>query len=102
MYLCHDELLDVNIVRQRHAAGVDAKNSTLCLCIRQWELDLAINATRPDKRRIQRIDSVRCHDDLQLRRPGLGGAYAMTTRQPEKYKMTVSSDRDCRAVMMTG
>ena len=42
--LAHNELFEVDIGRQRHAASVDVENATLGLLVWQWELNLAVNA----------------------------------------------------------
>jgi hypothetical protein len=46
---------------------VNAKNSPLCLGVWQRELNLAVNAARPDQRRVQRLNAVGGHDNLQTR-----------------------------------
>lgn len=43
--LGHNELLQIDILRQGHAASVDAENAPLGLLIRERELNLTVNAS---------------------------------------------------------
>ena len=63
-YLGHDELLEIDIIRQRHPPRVNAKDAPLGLGVGQRELDLAINAPGTDQGRVERLDAVGGHDDL--------------------------------------
>ena len=64
MHLGHDELLEVDVIRQRHPPRVNAEDAPLGLGVGQRELDLAINAPGTDQGRVQRLDAVGGHDDL--------------------------------------
>ena len=47
-HLGHDEFLEVDILGERHARGVDAEDAALGLGVGQRELDLAVDAARPE------------------------------------------------------
>jgi len=50
-----------------HLAGVDLKNALARLLVGQWELNLAIKASRPQQCRIQNINTVSGGDNLKRR-----------------------------------
>ena len=64
-HLGHDELFQVDIIRECHLAGVDAKNAALGFGVRQGKLNLAIYSAWPDESWIQGLNLVCSHDDLQ-------------------------------------
>ena len=63
--LGHDELLEVDVLRQSHAPSVDAKDAALGLGVWQRELNLAVYPAWPDECRVQGLYLVGRHDDLQ-------------------------------------
>lgn len=64
-YLGHDELLKVDVLGEGHSACMNAKYAALGLRVWQREFYLPIDSARPDKRRIQSLNLVGSHDDLQ-------------------------------------
>jgi hypothetical protein len=52
-------------VSQAEHTCVYAEDAALGFGIRQWELNLPVNAPRPDEGRVQRLNAVGCHDDLR-------------------------------------
>ena len=69
LYLRQDELLQIDILSQRHPACVDAKDTALGLGVGQWELNLPINPTGPDERWVQGLYSICSHDHLEHNDP---------------------------------
>ena len=51
-HLSHDELLEVDIIREGHLASVDAKYTALGFGVRQGELNFAIYAAWSDEGRV--------------------------------------------------
>mmetsp|Transcript_14690 Transcript_14690/g.41334 ORF Transcript_14690/g.41334 Transcript_14690/m.41334 type:complete len:292 (+) Transcript_14690:196-1071(+) len=66
LILCHDELLQVDVVAQRHFPCMNLEDAALSLSIREGKLDLPVNTARPDQRRVQALDAVSRHDDLDI------------------------------------
>mmetsp|Transcript_22528 Transcript_22528/g.72949 ORF Transcript_22528/g.72949 Transcript_22528/m.72949 type:complete len:408 (-) Transcript_22528:387-1610(-) len=66
LVLGNDEFLQVDVVRERHLARVDLEDPSLGLLVRQWELDLPVDTPGTDHGRVQRIDAVGGHDDLDF------------------------------------
>jgi hypothetical protein len=60
-----DELLEVDVIGQGHAARVNLEDVALRLDVGQRELDLAVDTTGTKQRGIQGLDAIRCHDDLR-------------------------------------
>lgn len=51
---------------QGHLAGMDAKNSYSCFWTWRGELDLSVYPTWSKQSRIENVDSVGRHDDLEF------------------------------------
>ena len=58
--------LIVNLPLRLHAAGVDLQNLKPPHLVRQRNLNLAVQPAGPQQRRVERVRSVRGHDDLRL------------------------------------
>ena len=57
-------VLQVDVVTQVHLVGDRAEDESLLTSVRKRKLDLAIQTTRSEQSRIQRVGAVGCHDDL--------------------------------------
>ena len=64
---------EVDAAREVHAARVDSQNVRARLDRRRGELDLAIDATGAQQRRVEDIEAIRGHDDFDV----LGGFEAV-------------------------
>ena len=64
--LRQDKLLEVDVRGQRHPRGVDAEDAALRLGVREGELDFPVDAARADEGRVQGLDLVGRHDDLDV------------------------------------
>ena len=65
LILGHDVLLQVDILGQCHAPGMNPENSPLCFLIRKRKLNLPVNPAWSDESRVQSLDSVGSHDHLE-------------------------------------
>mmetsp|Transcript_10690 Transcript_10690/g.27212 ORF Transcript_10690/g.27212 Transcript_10690/m.27212 type:complete len:286 (-) Transcript_10690:281-1138(-) len=64
--LGHDELLEVDVVGEVHAAGVDAEDVALGLDVGEGEFDLAVDAAGADEGGVEGFHLVGGHDDLDV------------------------------------
>jgi len=64
--LLGDELLEVDVLVKRHLAGVQGEDLALGVLVGVLEQNLAVNAARADQRRVEGLDLVRCHDNLDV------------------------------------
>src|SRR5579863_5692736 len=60
------DLLQVDVIRERHGASVDAKDLQACLGVRYANFDFAIEATGTPQRRIKHLGNVGRPDDDDL------------------------------------
>ena len=65
-HLGHNEDLEIHVLGEGHAARVNAEDAALGLDVRQRELDLTVNTTRPNEGRVKRLDVVGGHNDLDV------------------------------------
>jgi hypothetical protein len=66
LVLCHDKLFQIDILGKSHATGVDLEDLSLGLDVGQRELDLAVDTTGTDQRRIQGLDTIGGHQHLDI------------------------------------
>merc|ERR1712139_556587 len=59
-------LTKVDAARQVHLARMDLQNLKPRVLVGCWELNLAVNPAWPEKRRVQDVDAVGRHDDLDI------------------------------------
>lgn len=64
--LLGNELLQVNILVERHLAGVKGENLALSVLVGILKENLAINTARADQSRVERLNLVGGHDDLDV------------------------------------
>jgi hypothetical protein len=58
------KLLEVDIGADGHLAGVNLKNTCASRFRRQWELNFAIEPSRPKKRGVKNVNTICCGNDL--------------------------------------
>ena len=62
--LAHYHLLEVHVVRKRHPRRVNLEDASFGAFVRQRKLDLTVDAPGTNQCRVQRFDSIRCHNHL--------------------------------------
>src|SRR2546423_11099871 len=60
--LLSDEFIQVDILGQRHFAGMQSENLFLRVCVRILEQDFPVNTPGSDESRVQSVDLVCCHN----------------------------------------
>ncbi len=60
-----DVVLEIDLLAEVHLAGDGGEDEALLTPVRDRELDLAVEAPRPQQRRVQRVRPVRRHDHLK-------------------------------------
>lgn len=60
-----DTVLQVDLLREVHLAGDGGEDEAFLPAVRQRELDLPVQTTRSEQRRVQGVGSVGGHDDLR-------------------------------------